>query len=224
MKNDSFISFIALATTVFFTSCSTLEKTSSHGFDSGYYKLDQDTTSKKVYLDVGEEKVDVYDLSGQTPDRDYYVSIALIESDSSAPVPWVFRKQSLDIDITTILLKYRPSVSGLPPQLTADLNFALYAGWRHDSYKIKDRIDPLGKRHRKISNMGYDYGIFAGSGVTPVNPFTTNNKTVNDYSGMIFQLGIAGFLESNIASFGLSVGFDHLLNSDREIWVYQNRP
>lgn len=72
--------------------------------------------------------------------------------------------------------------------------------------------------------MGYDYGIFAGSGVTPVNPFTTNNKTVNDYSGMIFQLGIAGFLESNIASFGLSVGFDHLLNSDREIWVYQNRP
>ena len=72
--------------------------------------------------------------------------------------------------------------------------------------------------------MGYDYGIFAGSGVTPVNPFTTNNKTVNDYGGMIFQLGIAGFLESNIASFGLSVGFDHLLNSDREIWVYQNRP
>ena len=142
MKNDAFISFIALATTVFFTSCSTLEKTSSHGFGSGYYKPDQDTTSKKVYLDVGEEKVDVYDLSGQTPDRDYYVSIPLIESDGSAPMPWVFRKQSLDIDITTILLKYRPSVSGLPPQLRAYLNFALYAGWRHDSYKIKDRIDP----------------------------------------------------------------------------------
>lgn len=224
MKNYGFIAFIALVTTAFFNSCSTLEKTSSHGFTSGYYKLDQDKKVKKVYLDVTEERLELYDLRGQMPDRASFLSIPLTESDSSLPATWVFRKQSLDIDITTILLKYRPSVSGLQPQFTADLNFAMYAGWRHDTYKIKSSMDPLGKRHRKITGMGYDYGIFAGAGTTPVNPFTTNNRTEDDYGGMIYQMGIAGFLESNIASFGLSMGFDHLLNSDRKIWVYQNRP
>lgn len=152
------------------------------------------------------------------------MSIPLKTADSVQTTPLTFRKKSLDIDITSVLLKYRPSVNGLPQQLTADLNMAMYAGMRFDSYKITDRVDPLGKHSPKITNLGYDFGIFAGPGISPINPFTTNNRTNNDYSGMIFQMGVAGFLESSIASFGIAVGFDYLLNRDRAIWIYNKKP
>jgi hypothetical protein len=121
-------------------------------------------------------------------------------------------------------LKYRPSVYGLPSQLTSDLNFSLYTGWRFDNFKITSRTNPLGNRYLKISNLGYDFGFFVGPGTTIINPFTTNNATSNEYSGMIIQTGMAVFLESNIASFGVAAGIDNLLNGDRDIWIYNNKP
>jgi hypothetical protein len=41
---------------------------------------------------------------------------------------------------------------------------------------------------------------------------------------MIIQSGIAGFIESNVASFGIALGFDSLLNSDRKVWIYNKKP
>jgi hypothetical protein len=101
---------------------------------------------------------------------------------------------------------------------------AMYAGMRFDSYKIINRVDPLGKHSYKITNLGYDFGFFAGPRIGPISPFTNNNRTNNEYSGMIFQMGVDGFLESSIACFGIAVGFDYLLNRDREIWIYNNKP
>lgn len=213
-----------LAVVALFTSCSTLDGTSLHGFNSGYYKIDSGEKSKKVYVDVTEEDIDIYDLKDKAIDQDKYLSIPFKDPDSLYATPLKFRKQSLDIDITAILLKYRPSVNGLPAQLTSDLNVCLYAGWRRDNYKLTTRTTPLGKRYLKTSNLGYDFGIFAGPGTTNINPFTTNNMTANEYSGMILQTGFAGFLESNIASFGVAFGYDFLMNPDREIWIYTNRP
>lgn len=213
--------FAALA---LFTSCSTLEKASMHGFNSGYYKTGPGSNSKRVYADVTEEKIDVYNLTEGRTDKDLYLSVSVTNPDSLPVSSLNFRKQSLDIDITTILLKYRPSVSGLPSQLTSDLNVSLYAGWRHDNYKILRTMDPLGKSNLKISNLGFDYGFFAGPGTTGINPFTTNNKTTDEYSGMIIQTGLAGFLETNFVSFGIAFGLDNLLNRDSDIWIYNNKP
>jgi len=108
--------------------------------------------------------------------------------------------------------------------MSTDLNIALYAGWRFDTYKIFSRKDPRNKQHPKMTNLGYDFGVFAGAGSTNVNPFSTNNRSDLDYNGMIFQTGFAGFLESTIASFGVAVGVDYLLNRDRKIWIYQHKP
>ena len=224
MRNCSFIISVALAVISIFTSCSTLEKASQHGLSSGYYKIESGKKSKVVYVDVTEEKICVYNQSDKIIDKDLYLSIPLESPDNIPHVPLKFKKQSLDIDITSILLKYRPSVYNLPPQLTTDLNISLYVGWRHDFYKITGNTDPLNKRFLKISNMGYDFGFFAGPGTTNINPFTTLNRTTNEYSGMIFQTGFAGFLESNLASFGVGVGLDYLLNQDRKIWIYNNKP
>lgn len=207
-------------------SCNTLEKASLHGLNRGYYKLKSDNiNNQNVYLDVTDEKIDVYHHLKQQPDEKQFMTIPLnTTADSLIFNPMVFKKQSLDVDITSIILKYRSSVSDLPAQLTTDLNMALYIGWRHDNYHIRNKRDPLGRSYHKISNRGYDFGFFAGPGTTLISPFTTQNKRTEEYNGMIIQTGIAGFIESNVASFGLAVGYDYLLNSDRKIWIYNNKP
>jgi hypothetical protein len=225
MKGNNKYIIISVALIVFLTSCNTLEKSSMHGFNSGYYKLESKQKSdQNVYVDVTDEKIDVYHQTKKQPDTNPFLTIPLIPSDSIQISPVVFKKESLDIDITAILLKYRPSVYGLPGQMTTDFNIGLYAGWRYDSYKIVSRRDPLDKNHHKINNWGYDFGLFAGPGATLLSPFTTQNKVTDEYSGMIIQTGIAGFIESNLASFGIAVGFDSLLNSDREVWIYDKKP
>jgi hypothetical protein len=223
-----FISYIVIATLVIglLGSCNTLEKASFHGFNNGYYKLKSDNiNTQDVYVDVTDEKIDVYRLIKRQPNKKQFLTVPFNSTtDSLLLNPMVFMKQSLDVDITSILLKYRPSVYGLPAQLTTDLNMALYVGWRHDYYHITSNKSPLGKYSYKMRNRGFDFGVFAGPGTTLISPFTTQNKRADEYNGMIFQTGIAGFIESNIASFGLAVGYDYLLNPDRKIWIYTDKP
>lgn len=206
-------------------SCSTLEKASVHGLNSGYYKMKSDVEDvREVYVDIQGEKMEVYQHTSGQVDENQFLTIPLDTADSSILNPIVFKKQSLDVDITSVVMKYRPSVSGLPAQLTTDLNMALYVGWRHDYYRIKSKKDPLGRSYPKIDSRGCDFGFFAGPGATLISPFTTLNRKTDEYSGMVMQAGIAGFIESNVASFGLAVGYDYLLNSDRSIWIYNNQP
>lgn len=166
----------------------------------------------------------IYPLTNGQPDKQSSFILPLLKTDSLLLEPITLQKQSLDIDITSILLKYRPPVQGLPAQIHTDLNMALYAGWRYDYYYIKSHKDPLGKTYQKISSRGYDFGIFVGPGTTTLSPFTTRNRLDIEYNGIILQSGVAGFIESNLASFGLSIGYDYLLNRDRKIWIYRNKP
>ena len=225
MKSNSSYIIIPLAFVTFLTSCNTLEKVSMHGFNSGFYKLESiQKSDQNVYVEVSDEKIKVYHQTNKQPDTNAFLTIPLKPSDSIQISPVVFKKESLDVDITAILLKYRPSVYGLPGQMTTDFNIGLYAGWRHDTYKIESKRDPLGKNHHKINNWGYDFGLFAGPGATLISPFTTQSAVTDEYSGMIIQTGIAGFIESNIASFGIAVGLDSLMNSDRQVWIYDKKP
>ncbi len=209
----------------FLYSCKIAEKAAVHGLNSGYYTLKEgNKIVKHAYLDITNEHIDVYQHPKQKSQLEKYLTIALDTADTVFSEPIVLKKQSLDMDITSILFKYRPSLFGLPAQLNTDFNLALYVGWRYDTYQIKSKKDPLGKIYQKIDDFGFDFGIFVGPGTTLISPFTTLNKRTDEYSGMIIQAGIAGFLESKMASFGLSIGYDHLMNTDRRIWIYQNRP
>ncbi len=177
-----------------------------------------------VYLDVSNEHIDFYEKTLGKPIKPSILSIPMSLGDSTSFREVVLRKQGLDVDITSILLKYRPSVNGSPAQLNTDLNVAVYAGWRRDLFRINTSTDPLGKRHTRIRNLGYDVGIFAGPGTTTVGPFSTGNHRSDEYAGMVLQAGVAGFVESSMASFGLSIGYDHLLSPDRSVWIYRNKP
>jgi hypothetical protein len=207
------------------SSCNILEKASLHGFESGHYVMKKGNEKPvRVYVSVEEEKMEVYSITGNEPEKKALISLPLKRSDTLNFDRIRFRKQYADLDITSVLFKYRPGLSGLPPQFTTDFNLALYAGWRMDYFAVQNQRDPLGHYHPKISSRGFDFGVFAGPGTTLISPFTTRGKQGDEYNGMILQGGIAGFLELHLASFGIALGYDYLLNSDREIWIYQNKP
>ena len=223
MKQIKFLLPVILITGL--TACNIFEKSSKHGFESGYYHYRPETGLKtKVFLDIGEDSITGYPVTGKMPDKNPVLGISLLPKDSLDEHPVKFHKNSIDIDITTILFKYRPGIQTLPAQLSTDFNAALFAGWRHDHYHLETFTHPFRHDHYEAVGRGFDIGLFAGTGTTPVNPFSTKEAVVNEYSGMILQYGIAGFIESNVASFGISVGYDYLLNPDRKFWIYHQKP
>jgi len=208
----------------FLSSCSVIDKSSTHGFDSGYYKHSLEKgRAEKVYLDITDDTVAVHPMIENKPGQSETV-LPLGKADSLYLFPSRFSKTSLDIDITSVFFKYRPATDELQAQLTAELNVALYAGWRHDYYRIEGKKDPLGKINYTVIKRGFDVGILAGPGTTFVGPSTTKTSITKEYNGMILEYGLAGFLETNFASFGVAVGFDHLLGSDRSVWIYNQKP
>ena len=222
MKFD--IKYVFISLYILLSSCSVFEKASRHGFESGYYKMKTaPDTFEKVYVDVTSNETSVYQIK-QNEVKSRKLAFSLSGGDTTIQYPLIFRKSGLDIDITTILLKYRPAVFGLPQQMAVDFNAALYAGWRQDHYQVKISTDPLGKRQHQFTTRGYDFGFFAGPGTTAVGAFTTRNSVTNEYNGMILQFGMAGFIETNVASFGIATGFDHLFSADRNVWIYNKKP
>jgi hypothetical protein len=115
-------------------------------------------------------------------------------------------------------------MSGVPVQLNANLNALLYMGARKDFYIVRTSKSVLNRNSSKIKHLGYDFGIFGGIGITPVNPTVTNNNTDLEYDGMVFQKGVGAFITIDNISVGLTLGFDNLLNSDSKIWIYNNKP
>lgn len=205
-------------------SCSVLERASSHGLEDGQYQWQSSTSvPSRVYLDVGDDQIVAYTITEGRVEAEPALVIPLGESDSFCLYPHKFRKQSLDIDFTSNLLKFHPSTAGRPSQLITDFNAALYAGWRHDTYFIESKQDMLNKCHYKIYDRGFDFGLFAGPGTAAIGPFSTKGKVEEEYSGFTVQYGAAGFLETSFASFGLSMGFDHLLSKDRNVWIYNDK-
>jgi len=207
-----------------FSSCSVFERSSIHGFNSGYYKYSTGKgKTEAVYLQITDTQVAVYPVTAGKPGNQE-MTLPIGEADSLYRIPSRFTKASLDIDLTTVFLKYRPATGDLQPQLTAELNVALYTGWRHDYYRIEGKKDPLGNNHYRVIKRGFDFGILGGPGTTFIGPSTTSNVISKEYNGMILEYGLAAFIETNFASFGLAAGYDHLMNSDRSVWIYNKKP
>jgi hypothetical protein len=212
------------------SACASIGKLTRHDFDSGFYNLKIDgKKSARVYAEVAEDSVIVYPLnivgnkevpnmsssngtriSRTKPDNYLYHSC--------------FTNNSLDIDLTTIIFKSRHSMDDVPNQFSADLDVAVYMGIRKDFYRIVSPSHPVHEEKSYIRQIGFDLGVFAGIGSSPVNPTVTNNKISQEYDAMIFQKGFAGFISINKMSFGLAVGFDNLLDKSKSYWIYNQKP
>jgi hypothetical protein len=216
---------IIAAGLVCLTSCSVIENASRHGFYSDYYELSSGKNkAEKVYLDVSDEEINAYRVTENGLDDSAMISVSFPLVDSLYYFPMTFKRKSLDIDLTAVLLKCRLPVDDHPAQMITDFNAAIYAGWRTDNFWIRKEMDPMGKTRDEIIHRGYDFGLFAGTGATLIGPFSTNNIVTDEYNGMIIEYGLAGFLETDFASFGIAAGFDYLLSPDRNSWIYNNKP
>jgi hypothetical protein len=209
--------------------CVSLGKLSRHDFDSGYYKLKgPGVKSSNVYVEVVQDSIIAYPVNFDGKNKFLNTSSSIGTRISRVKTDNYFYKacfanNSIDIDLTSIIFKSRHSRDDVPNQFSADLDVAVYAGFRKDYYMIVSPKHPFHEDKSSIRQIGFDLGFFAGIGSTPVNPTVTNNKINQEYDAMIFQKGIAGFITVNKLSVGLALGFDNLFDKSKSYWIYNQK-
>ena len=135
-----------------------------------------------------------------------------------------FKKNTLDLDILTILFKYRPEVNGFPRQLNASFNGAVYIGYRTDLYDLTYKETPLKTFKREIIHYGYSFGIFTGIGSARIDEYVTNYAINIQYDGVVNLTGISAIVAVNRVSLGMCVGVDFLLDRNSKFWVNHSKP
>jgi len=211
-------------------SCVSTGKIARHDFDSGFYNLKtQGAQPSSVYAKVTEDSVIIYPVitngKKELPNMSSGTGIKLSKEKTDNYLnKSCFTNNSIDIDLTSILFKYRQPKDDVPAQFSADLNFAIFLGFRKDYYKMASSTRQPHDEISFIRQVGFDLGIFAGIGTSPVNPTNTNNKTSQQYDAMIFQKGVAGFISYGKMSLGLALGFDNLMDKNRPSWVFDQKP
>lgn len=204
--------------------CSTIQKSAVHGFESGRYKL-AGKAKENAYVAVETDSIKVYPIITKKPllaDTTSYRTFALTGNQTALPPK--MSKTSIDLDISTVLLKYRFQKANVPNQLSSNLNVNLYSGFRKDYYSFIDQTTPTQEKKRTMNHFEFDFGVFIGLGITPINSSVTENNVTIEYDGMVFQKGLAVFVGMQRITAGLSVGFDNLLDENHHKWIYQQQP
>ncbi len=218
-----------LATGLFGMGCNAVKQSATHDLLDGFYTMkSQDGDKEKVYSDIEDSSITIYPFlasAGKQPDTAHpAVFYRYTPGAAGVQTPLKLVKHSVDIDVTTILLKYRFSTSTLPNQLNANLNAAVYAGYRTDFFTFHDTQDPLHRSTRNVSHFEFDLGVFAGIGITPINSSVTGGQLDVEYDGVVFQKGVAFFMGSRQLTLGIGLGFDGLLDKNKSAWIYQEKP
>lgn len=222
--------FIGIVLILISSGCATVKTIARHDFDSGFYTVKKDGGGTyKAYADVRDDSIDIYPVitegNKEIPDISTHNGSKISEVKPGSPFyKNTFIQNSVDVDLSTVLMKLRPSQKNVPSQLSYNVNAALYIGLRRDFYKMVPYKSPLKKETSFIRQLGFDAGFFAGIGITPMNPWVTEGKVPIEYDGIVFQKGIAGFITIDRLSVGLSLGFDNLLDSNKKNWVFNQKP
>jgi hypothetical protein len=212
---------------LFFSSCGTLQKATMHGLSDGYYKLSlPGKTAGKVYGAVNEDSIITYRVAGKDSLELGSPTILRLRPSPEHPVTtnFLLSNAGIDFDITTVLFKYRFKTEALPAQMNANLNLAGYVGYKKEFFRFKDVTKPDKLHKSDLNYYTIDAGIFTGFGSTPLNPSTTAGHIQTEYEGFIWQNGVAVFFGWGIFSFGVGLGFDSLLDPNRNVWIYNGKP
>lgn len=212
-------------------SCQTLKNSSKYGFTEGYYKgyYKDQKPAGVVYVFPDEDSIKVYNaasLAGRQADSvKSLTDVFPYVRKNGQTLPYHFDRHSFDIDVLSILVKYRPFVNGFPNQFNTDiLNGAVFIGYRTDLYKVTYRPTPFNTFKRQITHYGFSFGGFAGLGATRIDEFVTRNAVAIQYDGVVAPTGLAAIIAIDKLSFGLNAGIDHLLDANHSYWIYQGKP
>ena len=210
-------------------SCQGIKQSSKYGFTEGYYKSRLfHKKVKSLYVIPGDDSIKVYSLKKRDktiPDTVNKLKISFPKNGKPAEFNnYLFKQGSLDVDVLSILLKYRPAVRGFPNQLnTSILNGAFYLGHRIDFYRLSYKRSPLQAYQRNITHYGFSYGLFTGIGAARIDEYVTLNNVQIQYDGFVNPSGIAAIIAVNKLTCGLTLGIDHLLDKNNKFWIYQGK-
>ena len=231
MNKQNIISFVlAFLFVIILNSCGILKQSPKTAFVDGVYSQKIEHKKQKVYIDINEDEdvLRIYSIKKNnkqiTVDSTEKVYLYPKKIEILGYKKSNFSKCSFDVDFLTIPLKYRFATTDAYQQLNANLNGAIYLGFRKDNYTVKYKTNPFNKSKRSISHYGFSFGICTGIGNTAMNPTNTNNKTTQEYDGVVWAKGITGIMAIDNLTVGLTAGFDNLLDKNNTIWVYENKP
>lgn len=217
-----------LCTLGIFTGCQVLNNSSKYSFVNGYYfsRLNA-KKAKKYYVLTGGDSVKVYPRSIARLKADTVKSLTVLfppDKKPSAFSAYSFRAESFDLDVLTIVFKYRPAVMGFPNQLNTNFNGAVYGGYRTDIYKLAYKETPFHTVGRKITHYGYSAGGFAGIGTSRIDEYVTLGRIDYEYDGAVITTGLAAVFGLNKLNFGFNCGFDFLMDKNKHVWVNEGKP
>jgi len=210
--------------------CVPFDKIYSHDFNDGYFKLrSSGKKPENIYLNITDDSLKLYSVQKENKFRLSDTSARSgVNLKSIVPGNDLYNstivKTSADFDLSTVILKLRPASENVPSQLSTNVNGILYAGFRKDFFKLKSSFSELNEMSSFIRHTGFDFGFFIGIGITPVTPTTTMNRTILEYDGIVFQKGVSVFVTYENMSVGLALGFDNLLDQNKAIWIFNNKP
>jgi hypothetical protein len=221
--------FIWSVPLLFITGCVPFDKIYSHDFSPGYFKLKSPGKEpENIYIDLKDDSVLVYQFSGKRPLLSDIELTKRVDINKIIPGDYLYNsslvKASFDFDLSTVPVKFRPEQGDVPSQMNASVNGVLYAGFRKDFFKILTHTSELNETNSFVRQTGFDFGLFAGLGITMVNPTVTMNQTTQEYDGIVFQKGFAVFFTFENMSVGIGLGFDNLIDKNKNIWIYNQKP
>jgi hypothetical protein len=222
------ITFASLLSIIVFSSCGMLNKTARKELSDGFYTRTSGLAKRLVYVNVVDDTLRIHPAikTNKQPQvepgqKDQYFLSTL---ETKTDVEFTLTKKSFDVDFLTIPLKYRFARKTVPPQLNSNINGAAYFGFRTDRYFIDYESNPLLTSERKITHVAYSLGIFCGLGNTFLNATNSDGALQQEYDGMVCGKGLAGIVAINNFTVGLTLGFDNLLDRNRKVWIYENKP
>lgn len=224
------IKSISICALLVLSSCSVLEDTSKQEFSTGAYKSKIfDHKTQNVYVNNENDVLTVFPLH-KNESKNFAVDtlqnkklIFVQETEKTQVDTPLFIQNSFDVDFLTIPFKYRPSQKDLPKQFNTNLNGEVYFGYRTDMYKLKYKSTPFNKFVRKTNHYAFSFGLFTGFGGTTMNPSVTQEKITKEYDGLVWSKGIAGIIGINNFTIGLALGYDNLLDQNKQYWIYQQK-
>lgn len=210
------------------SSCTILKESPKTSFVDGIYTHKDTGGKQQVYVDIEDETIRVFSVTKAgrhwlSDSSRLMASYPKYMMGSGYPKSR-FSKYSLDLDFITIPLKYRFATGTVPQQLNANINGAVFLGYRTDRYSVVYNANPIKLPARKISHYGFSFGLCTGLGNTDMNATNTNNRLTKEYDGLVWNKGIAAIIAIDNFTMGLVCGFDNLLDEHSGIWIYESKP
>jgi len=208
---------------VIISGCGINRHTSKYSFNDGYYRSKLNGRKyKKYYVVTGSDSIKVYPSNISRQLADTVKSVTFLFPPHIQPKDFknkTFSSKNFDLDVISVIFKYRPRVPDYPPQLNTYFNGAFYAGYRKDSYILSYDNTPLHVANRQIIHHGYSFGGFAGLGSARIDEFVTLNRINYEYDGVVFTTGIASELDLDKINFVMLSGLDFLTDKNSHLWV-----